>query len=101
MYFVKDATQKKIKICTRNTFFENADIIDIDDKIDYSSEYKIEPLMFNKKWYKLSCPPLETTQMKTYKGDYYEAEYGQKRINTNYNFNTDTEDLYKDNQYQC
>lgn len=100
LYFVKDATQKKIKICTRNTFFENADIIDIDDKIDYSSEYKIEPLMFNKKWYKLSCPPLETTQMKTYKGDYYEAEYGQKRINTNYNFNTDTEDLYKDNQYQ-
>jgi hypothetical protein len=100
LYFVKDATCKKIKICTRNTFFENADIIDIDGKIDYSSEYKIEPLMFNKKWYKLSCPPLDTTKMKTYKGDYYEAEYGQKRINTNYNFNTDTEDLYKDNQYQ-
>ena len=100
LYFVKDATQKKIKICTRNTFFENADIIDIDDKIDYSSEYKIEPLLFNKKWYKLTCPSLETTKMKTYKGDYYEAEYGQKRINTNYNFNTDTEDLYKDNQYQ-
>ena len=100
LYFVKDATQKKIKICTRNTFFENADIIDIDDKIDYSSEYKIEPLMFNKKWYKLSCPPLNTTKMKTYKGDYFEVEYGQKRINTNYNFNTETEDLYKDNQYQ-
>lgn len=100
LYFVKDATCKKIKICTRNTFFENAGIIDIDDKIDYSSEYKIEPLMFNKKWYKLACPPLDTTRMKTYKADYYEAEYGQNRINTNYNFNTDTEDLYKDNQYQ-
>lgn len=100
LYYVKDATCKKIKICTRNTFFKDAGIIDIDDKIDYSSEYKIEPLMFNKKWYKLACPPLDTTKMKTYKGDYYEAEYGQNRINTNYNFNTDTEDLYKDNQYQ-
>ena len=100
LYYVKDATCKKIKICTRNTFFKDAGIIDIDDKIDYSSEYKIEPLMFNKKWYKLVCPPLDTTKMKTYKGDYYEAEYGQNRINTNYNFNTDTEDLYKDNQYQ-
>lgn len=100
LYFVKDATKKKIKICTRNTFFENAKIIDIDNKIDYSGEYKIEPLMFNKKWYKLVCPPLDTTKMKTYKDDYYEIEYGQKRINTNYNFNTDVEDLYKDNKYQ-
>lgn len=100
LYFVKDAQRKKVKILTKNAFFENADIIDIDDKIDYSNEVKIEPLMFNKKWYTLKCPSLETTQMKTYKSDYYEAEYGQKRINTNYNFNTDEEDIYKDNQYQ-
>lgn len=100
LYFVKDAAQKKIKICSRNSFFENAEIIDIDDKVDYSSEVKIDPVLFNKKWYLLTSPALETTQMETYKGDYYEAEYGQKRINTNYNFNTDIEDIYKDNQYQ-
>lgn len=100
LYFVKDAKKKKVKILTKNSFFGNAEIIDIDNKVDYSSEVKIEPLMFNKKWYNLICPPLETTKMKDYKADYYEAEYGQKRINTNYNFNTDTEELYKDNQYQ-
>ena len=100
LYFVKDAQRKHIKIVTKNTFFENADIIDIDNKVDYSNEVKIEPLMFNKKWYKLVTPALENTKMKTYKADYYEAEYGQKRINTNYNFNTDEEDIYKDNQYQ-
>lgn len=100
LYFVKDAINKKIKICTRNTFFKDAEVIDIDNKIDYSSEYKIEPLSFDKKWYLFTTPALETTQMKKYKGNYYEAEYGQKRINTNYNFNTDTEDLLKENKYQ-
>lgn len=100
LYFVKDAKEKKIKVLTKNSFFENGDTIDISGKIDYSNEVKIEPLMFNKKWYALKCPALETTKMKDYKADYYEAEYGQKRINTNYNFNTDEEDIYKDNQYQ-
>lgn len=100
LYFVKDVKKKHIKLLTKNTFFKNADILDIDNRIDYSNEVKIEPLMFNKKWYKLVTPSLETTISKDYKADYYEAEYGQKRINTNYNFNTDTEDLYKDNQYQ-
>lgn len=100
LYFVKDAKKKHIKILTKNSFFENAEIIDIDDKVDYSNDVKIEPLMFDKKWYSLKCPALETTLMKDYKADYYEAEYGQKRINTNYNFNTDTKDLYSDNQYQ-
>ena len=100
LYFVKDAQKKHIKILTKNSFFENADIIDIDGKVDYSNEVKIEPLMFNKKWYSLKCPALETTLSKDYKADYYEAEYGQKKINTNYNFNTETEDLYSDNQYQ-
>lgn len=100
LYFVKDAKKKKVKILTKNAFFGNAEIINIDNKVDYSSEVKIEPLMFDKKWYNLKCPPLDTTKMKDYKADYYEAEYGQKRINTNYNFNTNTEDLYKENQYQ-
>lgn len=100
LYFVKDAQRKKVKILTKNAFFENADIIDIDNKVDYSNEVKIEPLMFNKKWYNLKCPALETTLSKDYMADYYEAEYGQKKINTNYNFNSESEDLYSDNQYQ-
>lgn len=100
LYFYKDCTQKKISIMTRNKFFKDAELIDIDNKIDWNKEVRIEPLMFDKKWYLLTTPALETTKMKNYKGDYYEAEYGQKRINTNYNFNTDIEDIYKDNQYQ-
>lgn len=100
LYFVKDAQRKKVKILTKNSFFENAEVIDIDNKIDYSNEVKIQPLMFNKKWYTLKCPALETSKMKTYKSNYYEAEYGQKKVNTNYNFNSDEEDIYSSNQYQ-
>ena len=100
LYFEKDITTKTITISTRNRFFEDARVIDIDDKIDWNKEVKIEPLMFNKKWYLLTCPALETTQMKNYMSDYYEAEYGQKKINTNYNFNTDVENIYKENKYQ-
>lgn len=100
LYFFKDILKKKISIMTRNTYFKNAEIIDIDNKIDYSNEVKIEPLMFNKKWYTLKCPALETTKMKKFQSNYLGSEYGQKRINTNYNFNTDEEDIYSDNQYQ-
>lgn len=99
LYFIKDVYTKKISILTRNTFF-NGEVVDIDDRIDRSRDVTIQPIVYDKKWYMLKPPALECKYMEEYKSRFYNAEYGQKRLDTNFNFNLDTEDIYKDNKYQ-
>ena len=99
LYFIKDPYQKKISILTRNKFF-NGNIVDIDDNIDRSRDINIQPLVYDKKWYMLKNPALDSKFMTDYKSRFYNAEYGQKRLDTSYNFNLDTEDIYSGNKYQ-
>lgn len=98
LYYIKDCVDKKIKILTRNSFFDGG-IVDIEDKID-RNDMSITPLVYDKKWYLLKSPALDSYKMTEYKKNYYNAEYGQKRLNTNFNFNTEVEDIYSGNQYQ-
>ena len=97
MYFIKDIDKKKITICQRNKFF-NGEVEDISNNIDYT-QMSITPLSFSKKWYLLKKPSLSTTQMNDYKNRYGE-EFGQKKINTNYDFNDEIEEIYSNNVFQ-
>lgn len=90
--------EKKIKISKKNNYF-TGNIINIDNKIDYSKDLTITPLLYDKKFYKLSLPSNDSYIAKTYKNE-YSIDYGQKRINTNYNFNSETKDLFDNNIYQ-
>lgn len=99
LYFIKDPYQKKISILTRNKFF-NGEIVDIENKIDRSRDINIQPLVYEKKWYMLKNPALDSKYMIEYKSRFYNAEYGQKRLDTSFNFNLETEDIYSDNKYQ-
>ena len=99
LYFIKDPYQKKISILTRNKFF-NGEIVDIENKIDRSRDINIQPLVYEKKWYMLKNPALDSKYMTEYKSRFYNAEYGQKRLDTSYNFNLETEDIYSGNRYQ-
>ena len=45
LYFIKDIYQKKVTICSRNTFF-TGEVVNIDDRIDYSKDMTINPLLF-------------------------------------------------------
>lgn len=97
LHFQKDSGEKIIKILTRNNFY-NGNIIDWNDKIDYSKEFKIKPLMFDKKFYTMKLDA-ESYYLKKYKNE-YSVEYGQKRIDTNYNFNNETVQLLDGLVYQ-
>lgn len=97
LHFQKDSGEKIIKILTRNNFY-NGNIIDWNDKIDYSKEFKIKPLMFDKKFYTMKLDA-ESYYLKKYKNE-YSVEYGQKRIDTNYNFNNETVQLLDGNVFQ-
>lgn len=98
LYYLKDCVDKKISILTRNSFF-NGEVVDIDNRVD-RNDLSITPLVYDKKWYLLKSPALESYKMTEYKKNYYNAEYGQKRLDTNFNFNVETEDIYSGNQYQ-
>lgn len=98
LYFTRDIAYKKISIMKRNNFF-TGNIKDITDKIDYSKDFVINPILYDKKFYRLNLKSNEDYINEKYKNE-YGVEYGQKRINTNYNFNNETVDLLKDNVYQ-
>ena len=97
LHFQKDSGEKIIKILTRNNFY-SGNIVDWNDKIDYSKEFKIKPLMFDKKFYTMKLDA-ESYYLKKYKNE-YSVEYGQKRIDTNYNFNNETSQLLDGNVFQ-
>ena len=97
LFYTVDESSKTVKIQTMSNFF-NGKIIDWSDKIDYSKDIKIKPLMFDKKFYCMKQDG-ESYYLTKYKNE-YSVEYGQKRINTNYNFNAETQQLFENNVYQ-
>lgn len=98
LYFTKDNADKKIYIRQRNNFFTN-NTIDWSDRIDYSKEVKITPIVFDKKFYKFNLKGKDSYYSKKYLNE-YGVDYGQKRLNTAYNFNSDTTELLKDNSFE-
>lgn len=98
LYFVTDPSAKRIKIVTRNTFFKD-EVINIEDKIDYSKDLTITPLLFDKKYYRMKLDYQSTKSYNKYKTQ-YDQTYGQQRLDTGYNFNSETTDLYDNSIYQ-
>lgn len=97
LFYTIDETTKTIKIQTIDNYFKS-NIVDWDNKIDYSKDIVIKPLMFDKKFYCMKQDG-ENFFLNKYKNE-YSIEYGQKRINTNYNFNADTQQLFDGNVFQ-
>lgn len=98
LYFVKDVDSKTITIYNRNSFFKN-EVEDWTDKIDYSKDVTITPLLFDKKWYLMSLETPETYFAKKYNTE-YDLTYGQQRLDTGYNFNSEITELYSDNIFE-
>lgn len=98
LYWYKDPYENKIYCLTRNNFF-NGGIENIDDIVDYSQETEITPILYDHKWYRLAQETPETYYAKKYTKDWGKT-YGEMRINTNYNFNSDVKDLLDDFPYQ-
>ena len=98
LHFIKEIGEKKIKILTRDNYFTKQ-IIDWDSRIDYSKDVKINPIIFNKKFYSMGLNSPDNYYLKKYKNN-YSVDYGQKRINTAYNFNSETQPIFDDNVFE-
>ena len=98
LYLVKDPADKKISILTRKNFFKRDEIINVERLIDRQS-LKITPLVFDSKWYDWNLDADESEYGKAYENT-YGKKYGQQKINTGYNFNKATKEVFDDNIFK-
>lgn len=94
--FVKDVATKTITITTK--YFDNS-IVNISDRIDRSSDIDIIPNVFATKFMRLALDTPDTFLARRYRSE-YGVDYGQKRIDTAYEFNNETTDVYSGNVFK-
>ena len=92
LHLFKDIVEDKIYICPRNKFYDRENIIDINDKIDHSKPIEINPLYVDTNYVSLSNKVVDGISNKDYKGKYGKI-FGQKIIDTGFEFNADTKEL--------
>lgn len=97
LQFVTDREGKTIRIMTRSTFFAEhaADVIDLTQRVDRSQQISSTPFSFATKWLELSFEEDEVEWAKEYLTA-YGRKYGAARINTGFEFNSETAELLKD-----
>lgn len=98
LHIWKDRYENKIYVRQRKNYF-TGDIVDIDDRIDNDNNIIITPLNFDTKWLELSNELIETDIAEKYKQE-FGVEYGVQRIDTNYNFDTNSKVLIDNNAFR-
>ena len=89
-----DDVNKTIKYTRQNTYFNSYKILDWTDKMDFSKDYTIKPVSFENKYVLFNY---EKSDLKGQE-DYQKRigyNYGEKVLNTNYNFNNETKNLFE------
>lgn len=92
LYLRKDRYEDKIYIETRNTFFKTDEVTDIEKNIAYDKGLDINPTLCEAKYYGMQTKYDEGRNYKDYK-DKYGKEYGEKIINTGWEFDSETKQL--------
>ena len=86
--------EKTVTVMTRNRFFEDYRIMDWSDRIDRSKEFKFAPLNFDKRYVEFNYEDGDCTRLENYQST-YQVGYGTKRLDTGYDFNSDTNELFE------
>lgn len=92
LIFLKDAVKKEISILTRKEFY-NGKNIDLTGCIDYSKNVTVDPTVYDTRWFRMKFNDSSSYFLTKYKTE-YKLEYGQKRINTGYEFNDTVTDMF-------
>ena len=97
LMFRKDPARKVIDILSRSSFY-NGGTVDLQDKVD-RDDIQVTPTAFNKHWYDFTPEESASEYGNDYKKQYGE-KYGQMTVNTGYQFNAETEQVFKDSIYK-
>lgn len=83
-----DYINKEIQLVRRETLFQNYTIENWDDKLDRTQQVKIEPVVFPNKYLKFAYKETDGYKYTTYR-EKYGVEFGDRIVNTLYNFNSE------------
>lgn len=89
-----DDVNKTIKYTRQNTYFNSYEIFDWTDKIDLSKDYTIKPVSFENKYVLFNYEKCDFKGQEDYQKRFGYI-YGEKVLNTNYNFNSETKNLFE------
>lgn len=95
IYVYTDDYAKKIYFKQYDKYFEDYSIEDWTNKLDRSKEILIKPITFENKYVLFNYEDNKTKLGNEYR-DKYGFDYGEYRLTTDYNFNIDTAELFKD-----
>lgn len=108
LYFYCDSTEEAddtvkypsgvIHIMDRDTFYTE-EYVDLSKLIDFSKKLTITPSLANAKWYKFDLEQVESQAEDDYMKA-YKFSYGTQLVDTNYNFDNNTTDLYDGNAFR-
>lgn len=93
--FIKDVASKSITI-TPNYF--TGEVVNIHNRIDRGQAMTITPNVFSSKFHRMALTQPETYFSEKYR-QAHKLDYGQKRVDTGFTFNNETEEVYKGNVY--
>lgn len=93
LIFDLDEDAKELRIMTRDRYFSNYTIEDWSRKLDRSRDFTIKPINFDKKFFNFTYAEAKGQRHEYYQ-DKYKANYGAYKVDTGYDFNTDTNDLF-------
>lgn len=88
-----DAFRKKIIFEKLEKYFEKYTVTDWTDKIDKSKDFNIKPITFEDKYVLFNYEDSDEKLNKQYK-EKYGVQYGEYRLTTDYNFNSNTANLF-------
>lgn len=97
LHIWKDMYDKIIYVRLRKNYF-NGVKYDIEDLVDRESDIVITPLTFENKWLLMQNDIVESKMAKEYKNS-YGFNYGIKKIDTNYNFDSSSKDVFDNNVF--
>lgn len=97
LQFMVDREAKTVTIMTRDTFFSlyASNVIDLTDRVDRSQDITVSPFLFSTKWLELSFDA-EGIQYAEEYANAYGRKYGAARIDTGFEFNSETKELLED-----
>ena len=89
-----DQDNKKITVMSRNKFFSSYEIFDWSDKVDRKCDFVLEPLCFSNKYVCFNTEEGKGERLEKYVSK-YDIGYGAKKLDTEYQFNTETENFFE------
>lgn len=89
-----DDINKKLIFKPLSNYFSDYKVLDWTDKLDISKEYHIQPITFENKYLLFNYEKNETELNKQY-NERYGLNYGEYRLTTDYEFNTEEKEIFK------